>query len=556
MELRRGTYLKRGEYTILSKLGRGGFGITYLAIQARSNMQVCVKEFFPEEFYYRRINSNDLILSRPDAANRMERFKRKFINEARIISRMRHPNIVHIYDTFEENNTVYYVMEYIDGMSLADAITRYGAMSEDHSRYYISQVAGALHHVHQNHILHLDVKPGNIMLRRSDNRAILIDFGISKGYDDDGNPLSSTYSAVSHGFAPYEQYTSGAMGVFSPQTDIYALGATLYNMLTGKVPPQALELIDSELPALPSNFSNSIRRAVAAAMRFRREERPHSIEEFLKILQSSMVEDNPPRTPRTPRTPRPPKPPRPPQGLQDSGPISEEIDGTKQRKSWIIWLGVAVTLVWIVMIALVAVSIGRDDSNSTYQSIMTNEPIAIHGEVDLGLSVNWATCNVGADNEWESGNFYAWGQTFSKDEYMKDYTKPEGDISGNSKYDAATANWGDGWRMPTKEELEDLVNKCTWERTNRKGMNGYVVSRNGKSIFLPICGGANGKNITKTIPESRKNGRAGYWSGTNHSVDTSAYILWFTTKDDKPIYAVTTTPFHMGRSIRPVRDKR
>lgn len=531
MELRRGTYLKRGEYTILSKLGRGGFGITYLAIQARSNMQVCVKEFFPEEFYYRRVNSNDLILSRPDAANRMERFKRKFINEARIISRMRHPNIVHIYDTFEENNTVYYVMEYIDGMSLADAITRYGAMSEDHSRYYISQVAGALHHVHQNHILHLDVKPGNIMLRRSDNRAILIDFGISKGYDDDGNPLSSTYSAVSHGFAPYEQYTSGAMRVFSPQTDIYALGATLYNMLTGKVPPQALELIDSELPALPSNLSNSTRRVVAAAMRFRREERPHSIEEFLTILQSGMVEDNPPRTPR------------PPQHVSDSSGSDDSANGGKQPVK--IWLLAILSIVGIALI--LAVPLSRVIRDSYYQDTTTNKT---HGEVDLGLSVNWATCNVGADYPWSSGDCYAWGEIYTKNNYSdKTYSGPNiNNISGTSNYDVAREQWGGNWRMPTREEINELVQLCKWELGFNKGVYGYYVTGpSGRSIFLPFAGGYAG-NV-----RAKEGEFGGYWSG-NYKGNGMAYGLGMFPKRKPGINSVDWA--YMGRSIRPVRDKR
>lgn len=536
MELRRGAYLKRGEYTILSKLGRGGFGITYLAIQARSNMQVCVKEFFPEEFYYRRTNSNDLILSRPDAANRMERFKRKFINEARIISRMRHPNIVHIYDTFEENNTVYYVMEYIDGMSLADAIARRGAMSEEHSRYYISQVAGALHHVHRNHILHLDVKPGNIMLRRSDNRAILIDFGISKGYDDDGNPLSSTYSAVSHGFAPFEQYTSGAMDVFSPETDIYALGATLYNMLTGKVPPQALDLIDSPLPALPSNISEGTQRAVVAAMRFRREERPHSIEAFLTILQSGMVEDVPPQSSRLPQQPSMP--------LGERGLNEPNTDGGKRTRNF--WILAILSIAAIAMILVVPIS---RVIRGNYQTLNTATN-KTHTEVDLGLSVNWAACNVGADYPWSNGDCYAWGEIYTKNNYSENtYTGPNiNDISGSSRYDVARSLWGGGWRMPTREELNELIQRCTWELDYNKGVYGYYVTGpSGRSIFLPLAGGYSG-NVRAM---EGKFGR--YWSSPNMN-DRTAYGLGLFSKQKPDIGGFDWK--YMGGLIRPVRDKR
>lgn len=499
-------------------------------------MQVCIKEFFPEEFYYRLANSDDLILRREDAANRMERCKRKFINEARIIGRMNHPNIVHIYDTFEENNTVYYAMEYIDGISLQDAITRYGAMSEDHSRYYISQVAGALHHVHQHHILHLDVKPGNVMLRRSDNRAILIDFGISKGYDDDGNPLSSTHMAMSHGFAPYEQYTSGAMRAFSPQTDIYALGATLYNMLTGKVPPQALELIDSELPSMPSNISEGTRQAVSAAMRFRRENRPHSIEAFLTILQSGMVEGN---------------------SSQSSQPLSEPLSKSVQtpsgynnspnggKRTLKIWL--LVIILSIIGIALLLVlptgDIFKDGDNQEISASM------IHDEVDLGLSVNWATCNVGADKPWGSGDYYAWGEIYTKNNYVEEtYSGPySGDISGVSSCDVARSQWGDGWRMPTREEVNELVQRCTWKLGYNNRVYGYYVTGpSGRSIFLPLAGGYSG-NV-----RAKEGEFGGYWSGS-YKGNGMAYGLGVFPKRKPGINSVDWV--FMGRSVRPVRDK-
>lgn len=119
--------------------------------------------------------------------------------------------------------------------------------------------------------------------------------------------------------------------------------------------------------------------------------------------------------------------------------------------------------------------------------------IAGHDYVDLSLSVKWATCNVGANAPHEYGNYYAWGEISTKSSYDEDNSRTSeaniSDISGNSSYDAARANWGGSWRMPTKAEMEELLNKCTWTWTSQSGVNGYkVTGPNGNSIFLPAAG--------------------------------------------------------------------
>ena len=116
-----------------------------------------------------------------------------------------------------------------------------------------------------------------------------------------------------------------------------------------------------------------------------------------------------------------------------------------------------------------------------------------HEYVDLGLSVKWATCNVGATSPEDFGHYFAWGETSPKDEYTEDNCstcgKQMSDIAGNAQYDAATANWGGDWRMPTKAEQEELLNNCTWTWTTQNGVNGYnVKGPNGNSIFLPAAG--------------------------------------------------------------------
>ena len=166
----------------------------------------------------------------------MAQFKDKLKKERKIISRLSHPNIVGILDIFEENNTAYLVMEYIEGESLKDKIMRLGKLDEHTTMKYANQICSALTKIHSKRTLHLDIKPSNILIDEDDNVQI-IDFGISKQYDEKAQETSNTPIGVSTGYSPIEQY--GTLKSFSPPTDIYALGATLYTMLTGQTPLEA-----------------------------------------------------------------------------------------------------------------------------------------------------------------------------------------------------------------------------------------------------------------------------------------------------------------------------
>ena len=291
MELTSGTLLERGKYLIISTLGRGGFGITYLAEQTMAKRRVCVKEFFPKDFFKRDEGADTISLLSQSHAGTMSRFKEKFIKEAQTIAALDHPNIIHILDIFEENNTAYYVMEYVEGGSLSDVVKRCGALDEAIAVTYIRHIADALDYIHEQKINHLDVKPGNIMVRTKDDNAILIDFGLAKHYDDGGDQTSSTPVGISHGYAPFEQYKAGGVSSFSPATDIYSLGATLYYLVTGEVPPSATDIGKDGIKT-PDNLSPGVQRAIKEAMNYWREERPQSVKEFLKLLDdddNSMV---------------------------------------------------------------------------------------------------------------------------------------------------------------------------------------------------------------------------------------------------------------------------
>lgn len=289
MELKPGTILQDEKYVIRNTLGAGGFGITYLAEHPMLNKLVCIKEFFPREYYNRDNNSRTISLGSQGSARMMEAYRNKFIKEARTIARLQHPNVISIHDVFEENNTAYYVMEYIEGDTLSGIVKRCGAMDEATALGYIFKVASALKYIHEKNLLHLDIKPANIMVRRSDNHVVLIDFGLSKQYDEQGNQTSTTPVGISPGYAPPEQYEQGAASSFSAATDIYALGATLYFLTTGKTPPSTSVIMDGGLEELVKDLSPKLRKAIITSMQPSRSKRPATIENFLALFDESTI---------------------------------------------------------------------------------------------------------------------------------------------------------------------------------------------------------------------------------------------------------------------------
>ena len=173
--------------------------------------------------------------------------------------------------------------------------------------------------------------------------------------------------------------------------------------------------------------------------------------------------------------------------------------------------------------------------------------------VDLGLSVKWATCNVGAESPEDYGNYYAWGETTTKSSYTESNSVTYGvsmsDFSGDSEYDAATANWGGSWRMPTSDEMKELVNKCTWTWTRQNGVKGYLVKgTSGNSIFLPAGGYRSGSSLLTVDSHGY------YWSSTIYGSDAdSAYGLYFLITSNSFMY-VGSYSRYKGRSVRPVTD--
>ncbi len=277
------TLLQGGKYKIVSFISSGGFGCTYEAEHTLLQKRVAIKEFFVRDFCNRDAVTAHVSVGTTSKKALVDKLRRKFIDEARALSHLEHKGIVKVSDVFEENGTAYYVMDYIEGKSLGKMLRDSGALSEQSALGYIRQVADALKYVHSNNRLHLDIKPDNIMVDGNGN-AILIDFGASKQYDEESGENTSTLMGRTPGYAPLEQMGNDVVK-FMPATDIYALGATLYKLLTGNTPLSATLLASGyELTPLPNTVSEKVRKAVTAAMQSKRAERPQSIDEFLEIL--------------------------------------------------------------------------------------------------------------------------------------------------------------------------------------------------------------------------------------------------------------------------------
>lgn len=238
-------------YRIEKTLGQGSFGITYLAsIEIKgslgtinSSTVVAIKEFFMKD-----INGREkTVVTCGSKGGLYEDYKRKFIREAKILSKLDHPNIVKVLESFETNNTAYYVMEYIDGGNLNEYIEQHNGLPEAESLKYFKEIASALSYMHSHKMLHLDLKPSNIMLR--DGSVVLIDFGLSKQYDENGIAESSTtIGGGTPGYAPIEQAHNHTGKDFPVTMDIYALGATLFKMLTCIRPPEASIILNDGFP--------------------------------------------------------------------------------------------------------------------------------------------------------------------------------------------------------------------------------------------------------------------------------------------------------------------
>ena len=495
------TTLQGGKYRIERVLGQGGFGNTYVGINTTFEDKVAIKEFFMQGINDRDEATGSITISIERNKQQFQEQLEKFKKEALRIRKLDNPHIVRVHDFFEENGTAYYVMDYVDGANLAERLKKTGRpMTESEVSLILPQILDALKTVHDAGIWHLDLKPANIMLEKG-GVIKLIDFGASKQLNAlKGGATTSTAISYTNGYAPREQMEQN-YDKFGPWTDIYALGATLYNLLTNKRPPLPTDIDDDisedkhETLPFPEDVGG-LKYLVLQMMKTNRLQRPQSVDEIIGTIGAAKTrKEESKQTSNTAKT------------TQTSSIYDDEATILTEPKSM------------------------KEEKSNGYEI------------VDLGLSVCWATMNIGASSQDEVGLGFIWGDSngWIKEEveksvfnrFLKNY-KPQIDIiCGNEIYDTATRMWGHGWRMPTLSEYEELVTKCKWHEIDNYHMR--VVGSNGKSLVFH---------------------KGPYWTGEK----MEAFELYGKTKKSKDFY----TFYNRSRLnhlktfclIRPVIDKK
>lgn len=371
------------DYKIMNVLGQGTFGITYKAkVEMKgalgrldSNMYVAVKEFFMKEVNGRE---NSSVTSGSTSNGGLFYYYRdKFEREARNLSTLSHPNIVKVLEAFHANGTTYYSMEYIDGISLDKKIAQspQGRMPLTEAIETLKQIGAAIAFMHSRNMLHLDVKPGNVMMRK-DGTAVLIDFGLSKQYTSDGEPESSTkVGAGTPGYAPIEQASYHEGKGFPTMMDVYALGGTLFKMLTGQRPPEASEILNEGFPTdslrqlfIPDNIVNSISKAMAPL----KKDRWQTVDEFVKHLdehgEHTIYEDTSSESARSEST------------TFDDRKFSHKLQGDfedndeDQTESWFTRNKVVCTVAALLIVLVVGLYVTNSRTDEEPQTAATEQP--------------------------------------------------------------------------------------------------------------------------------------------------------------------------------------
>ena len=281
--LRVGTLL-RDAYRIVRYLSSGGFGNTYVAINQFDETKAI------KEFYMRSINSrganNSVLITAPDSDKMFREQLEKFQKEAKRLRKLHNEHIVAVDDMFAENGTYYYVMDYIDGESIGDRLKRTGApIPENEALRYFVHILDALREVHGKNFFHLDIKPANILVDKNGNVAKLIDFGASKQIQSNGT-ATRTAMCYTPGYAPSEQVDQ-QLDNFGAWTDLYALGATLYSMLTAAKPPMSGDIIERKERAFVYKPSTSqpVRQLVETLMQPSRRQRPQNVDQVYALMR-------------------------------------------------------------------------------------------------------------------------------------------------------------------------------------------------------------------------------------------------------------------------------
>lgn len=277
-----GTFLKN-RYIVGVALGVGGFGITYKCLDTKIGGICAIKEYFPANFAL-RINKSNFVSVAEQNLERYNKIMKRFVEEAELVKSLKHRNIITIYDSFFENNTAYYVMEYCDGIDLRRYTNNFSRKLEyDEGMNLLYQIMNGLEYIHSKGILHRDIAPDNIYVTKN-NSVKILDFGSARSEMDQFNRELSVIVKV--GYAPIEQY--GGRGKQGPYTDIYALGATFYHLFTSKIPMESTQRVAEdnleEFSRLRPDLPDNLKYCIEKSMELTTAKRVSSIAEMKSIL--------------------------------------------------------------------------------------------------------------------------------------------------------------------------------------------------------------------------------------------------------------------------------
>lgn len=273
------------EYRLLEVLGGGGFSIVYLARHRKTGKLFVIKEYIPKKLAI-RTESGEVRAKSEDTEKQLNQGRQLFFQEASALATLKHPNIVNVVNFFRANGTVYMVMEFTEGVNLQDYLKKHkGGLSEKFLRVVFPRLLRGLKVIHERDLLHLDIKPGNIHIRRG-GRPLLLDFGAVHGFPQSRREQPG--QVISPGYSPIEQYDN--RGYVGPWTDIYAIGATIRSCIEGTPPPPASERMkkDRLKPAkiaFKKRYSANLLEAIDWAMEINPELRPQTVKEFRDVLQ-------------------------------------------------------------------------------------------------------------------------------------------------------------------------------------------------------------------------------------------------------------------------------
>ena len=345
-----GTLLQGGKYRVEKYLSSGNFGNTYVVTDMSTGQLRAMKEFFLRGYCY-RTNMRQVTMSPAVAPDRINVQREKFKKEAHRMYGLKGDHVVHIYDLFDENNTTYYVMDYVEGESLASYMEHTGKpLTEEQTLYILDQVLDALDEVHSKQIWHLDLKPDNIMIDRQ-GKVVIIDFGASKQIGASGKYTGTTgVLCYTPGFAPLEQMSQD-MSSIGPWTDIYALGATLYNLLTNITPTMQ----SPETLRYPNTVSKKTRDLITWMMSIERQKRPQSIAAIRGYLNYNTAQAQQQRPPIKQTAIN--------QNINLNGGDDDDDDEERRstKRKWIIVGSVGGGLIALLLIILLATSGSKKD---------------------------------------------------------------------------------------------------------------------------------------------------------------------------------------------------